>query len=170
MRNSIERDLSRKMMFIGGPRQVGKTWLGKAVIGDARAYLNCDAADTRRAARPVMSPRSTRSCRSFAWRSRSRAATFPIGISKWSPAVQTWLADFEAWGGGLLETGLNHYSPYQYDAMGVLLRALDLSSQALNDGSLLIDREALRAAVRSTSNYPGVTGYITFEADGDRAP
>lgn len=53
------------------------------------------------------------------------------------PAVQTWLADFEAWGGGLLETGLNHYSPYQYDAMGVLLRALDLSSQALNDGSLL---------------------------------
>ncbi|MBF8255825.1 MAG: Peripla BP 6 protein [Anaerolineales bacterium] len=86
------------------------------------------------------------------------------------PAVQTWLADFEAWGGGLLETGLNHFSPYQYDATGVLLRALDLSSQALNDGSLLIDREALRAAVRSTTNYPGVTGYITFEANGDRAP
>ena len=86
------------------------------------------------------------------------------------PAVQTWLADFAAWGGGLLETGLNHFSPYQYDAMGVLLRALDLSSQTLNDGSLLIDREALRAAVRSTSNYPGVTGPITFETDGDRTP
>jgi ABC-type branched-subunit amino acid transport system substrate-binding protein len=86
------------------------------------------------------------------------------------PAVQSWLADFAAWGGGLLETGLNHFSPYQYDAMGVLLRALDLSSQALNDGSLLIDREALRAAIRSTSNYPGVTGLITFETDGDRAP
>jgi ABC-type branched-subunit amino acid transport system substrate-binding protein len=86
------------------------------------------------------------------------------------PAVQTWLADFAAWGGGLLETGLNHFSPYQYDAMGVLLRALDLSSQALNDGSLLIDREALRAAVRATSGYPGITGAITFELDGDRAP
>lgn len=86
------------------------------------------------------------------------------------PAVQTWLADFAAWGGGLLETGLNHFSPYQYDAMGVLLRALDLSSQALNDGSLLIDREALRAAVQSTTNYPGVTGYITFEAQGNRVP
>ncbi len=86
------------------------------------------------------------------------------------PAVQTWLADFEAWGGGLLETGLNHFSPYQYDAMGVLLRALDLSSQALNDGSLLIDREALRAAVRSTINYPGVTGYITFDVQGNRVP
>lgn len=86
------------------------------------------------------------------------------------PSVQAWLADFEAWGGLLLETGSNHFSPYQYDAMGVLLRALDLSSQALNDGSLVIDRDALRVAVRGTTNYPGVTGYITFEADGDRSP
>ena len=86
------------------------------------------------------------------------------------PAVQTWLADFAAWGGGLLETGLNHFSPYQYDAMGVLLRALDQSSQALNDGSLLIDREALRAAVRSTTDYSGVTGYITFDSQGNRVP
>jgi ABC-type branched-subunit amino acid transport system substrate-binding protein len=86
------------------------------------------------------------------------------------PAVQAWLADFEAGGGVLLETGLNHYTPYQYDAMNVLLRALDLSSQPHNDGSLLIDRAALRAMVRATTNYPGVTGYITFEDDGDRAP
>lgn len=86
------------------------------------------------------------------------------------PAVQAWLSDFAAWGGMLLEEGLNHYSPYQYDAMRILLRALDESSQILPDGSLVIDREALRAAVRGTANYAGVTGSITFESDGDRMP
>jgi ABC-type branched-subunit amino acid transport system substrate-binding protein len=86
------------------------------------------------------------------------------------PSVQAWLSDFAAWGGGLLETGLNHYSPYQYDAMGILLRALDLSSVLQGDGALLIDRDGLRAAVRGTANYPGITGAITFETDGDRQP
>jgi ABC-type branched-subunit amino acid transport system substrate-binding protein len=86
------------------------------------------------------------------------------------PSVQAWLADFDDWGGGLLETGLNHYTPYQYDAAAILLLALDQSSTLQTDGSLLIDREALRAAVRATSSHPGVTGVITFEADGDRAP
>ena len=86
------------------------------------------------------------------------------------PSVQIWLSDFAAWGGTLLETGLNHFAPYQYDATLILLRAINNSSQALNDGSLVIDREALRAAVRATIAYPGVTGNITFENDGDRVP
>jgi ABC-type branched-subunit amino acid transport system substrate-binding protein len=86
------------------------------------------------------------------------------------PAVQAWFNDFAAWGGQLLEEGFNHYSPYQYDAAGILLRALDQVAQLQADGSLVIDREALRSAVRGTSAYPGVTGPITFEADGDRAP
>lgn len=45
----VESDLARKMVFIGGPRQVGKTWLGKAIIDDARAYLNYDIAAHRAA-------------------------------------------------------------------------------------------------------------------------
>ena len=86
------------------------------------------------------------------------------------PAVQAWLSDFAAWGGGLLETGLNHYTPYQYDAMNVLLRALEGSAQPHNDGSLLIDRQALRAAVRGTTDCPGVPGSISFADDGARVP
>lgn len=86
------------------------------------------------------------------------------------PGVQAWLGAFAAWGGQLLETGLNHFAPYQYDATGILLRALDQTAALQADGTLVIDREALRAAVRGTSSFPGVTGAITFEADGDRAP
>jgi ABC-type branched-subunit amino acid transport system substrate-binding protein len=86
------------------------------------------------------------------------------------PGVQAWFGTFAGWGGQLLETGLNHFAPYQYDATGILLQALDAAAVLQPDGSLLIDREALRAAVRGTAGYAGVTGPITFEADGDRAP
>lgn len=43
----VEADLARKMVFLGGPRQVGKTSLGRAVIADPRAYLNYDIAADR---------------------------------------------------------------------------------------------------------------------------
>jgi uncharacterized protein len=49
LQSQVESDLGRKMVFVGGPRQVGKTWLGKAVIGDTRAYLNYDVAPHRAA-------------------------------------------------------------------------------------------------------------------------
>ncbi|MGA8054315.1 MAG: ATP-binding protein [Burkholderiales bacterium] len=49
LQSQVESDLGRKMVFVGGPRQVGKTWLGKAVIGDERAYLNYDVAPHRAA-------------------------------------------------------------------------------------------------------------------------
>jgi predicted AAA+ superfamily ATPase len=45
----VESDLARKMVFVGGPRQVGKTWLGRAVVGDERAHLNYDVAPHRAA-------------------------------------------------------------------------------------------------------------------------
>jgi predicted AAA+ superfamily ATPase len=45
----IESDLGRKMVFVGGPRQVGKTQLGKLIIPDPEAYLNFDIAEHRRA-------------------------------------------------------------------------------------------------------------------------
>lgn len=49
LQSQVEYDLARKMVFVGGPRQVGKTWLGKAVIGDERAYLSYDVAPHRAA-------------------------------------------------------------------------------------------------------------------------
>ena len=49
LRPFIENDLSRKMVFVGGPRQVGKTQLGKMIVQDTAAYLNYDVAAHRNA-------------------------------------------------------------------------------------------------------------------------
>lgn len=47
--SQVVQDLRRKMVFLGGPRQVGKTTLALRVLGDARAegYLNWDIAEHR---------------------------------------------------------------------------------------------------------------------------
>ena len=45
----VERDLARKMVFVAGPRQVGKTTLGKALPGAGRGYRNWDIAADRAA-------------------------------------------------------------------------------------------------------------------------
>jgi predicted AAA+ superfamily ATPase len=46
----IEKDLRKKMVFIVGPRQVGKTWLAKNIAGEGRgtAYLNYDRLEDRK--------------------------------------------------------------------------------------------------------------------------
>ena len=43
----VERDLARKMVFVAGARQVGKTTLARMLPGARRGYLNWDVADDR---------------------------------------------------------------------------------------------------------------------------
>ena len=43
----VERDLRRKMVFVAGPRQVGKTTLARGLPDGARGYLNWDVAEHR---------------------------------------------------------------------------------------------------------------------------
>jgi len=43
----IEKDLARKMAFVGGARQVGKTTLALQVLGDLPGYLNWDVPEDR---------------------------------------------------------------------------------------------------------------------------
>lgn len=44
----IEKDLKKKMVFLGGPRQVGKTTLSQHIMGkDMTGYLNWDNAEHR---------------------------------------------------------------------------------------------------------------------------
>jgi predicted AAA+ superfamily ATPase len=43
----IQADLTKKMVFVGGPRQVGKTTLGKSFLPDSRGYLNWDIDEHR---------------------------------------------------------------------------------------------------------------------------
>ncbi len=43
----VKRDLGRKMVFVAGPRQVGKTTLARSIPGARRGYLNWDVAEDR---------------------------------------------------------------------------------------------------------------------------
>ncbi len=43
----VERDLARKMVFVAGPRQVGKTTLARALPGATKGYLNWDVPEDR---------------------------------------------------------------------------------------------------------------------------
>jgi len=43
----VERDLGRKMVFVAGPRQVGKTTLARSLRGAASGYLSWDVAEDR---------------------------------------------------------------------------------------------------------------------------
>jgi predicted AAA+ superfamily ATPase len=43
----VRRDLKRKMVFVAGPRQVGKTTLAKQIVGARPGYLNWDVAADR---------------------------------------------------------------------------------------------------------------------------
>src|SRR5712691_642141 len=45
----VRRDLGRKMVFVAGPRQVGKTTLAKRLLGRKAGYLNWDVAEHRAA-------------------------------------------------------------------------------------------------------------------------
>jgi len=51
IKTQISADLLEKMVFLGGPRQVGKTTLAKSILTDvgssANAYLNWDVAQHR---------------------------------------------------------------------------------------------------------------------------
>ena len=43
----VQKDLARKMVFVAGPRQVGKTTLALGLPGARKAYLNWDVAEHR---------------------------------------------------------------------------------------------------------------------------
>lgn len=45
--DQISQDLTRKMVFVGGPRQVGKTTLAKTFLTDSKGYLNWDVPEHR---------------------------------------------------------------------------------------------------------------------------
>ena len=50
LHEQILKDLKKKMVFITGPRQVGKTYLSKQIIGEFKnaQYLNYDNDEHRR--------------------------------------------------------------------------------------------------------------------------
>jgi uncharacterized protein len=47
LKSQVVADLKRKMVFLGGPRQVGKTTLAKSLLRSEAAYLNWDFGEHR---------------------------------------------------------------------------------------------------------------------------
>lgn len=45
--SQIQKDLTKKMVFVGGPRQVGKTTLAKSLLQGRNGYLNWDVPEHR---------------------------------------------------------------------------------------------------------------------------
>jgi ABC-type branched-subunit amino acid transport system substrate-binding protein len=59
---------------------------------------------------------------------------------------------------------------YSYDAMKVLLHAIETTAFFYADGSVGVNRLVLAKAIRSMHNFTGLTGTISFDRDGDRVP
>lgn len=61
------------------------------------------------------------------------------------------------------------FHAHSYDAMSILLNAIEAVAQQGEDGTLLIGRQALRDALYATSGFEGITGTITCNEYGDCA-
>jgi ABC-type branched-subunit amino acid transport system substrate-binding protein len=87
------------------------------------------------------------------------------------PDVQQFISEFTTWANIPIQEmapDIWAFYPLAYDATGVLLTNIDKVAQIAPDGSLVIGRQALANAVRSTENYEGITGLISIDKRGNR--
>lgn len=61
------------------------------------------------------------------------------------------------------------FGPHSYDAMNIFFAAIEAVAVVGADGTLYIPRQALRDAVSATAGFPGLTGSLTCDANGDCA-
>ena len=90
----------------------------------------------------------------------------------WAPfnqstdAYQTYLVSYQdKFGGEPTES----FHPFAYDATVMLLNAIAQVAIQQEDGTLLIDREAIRAKLFQTEGFEGLTGSLTCSPNGDCA-
>jgi len=63
---------------------------------------------------------------------------------------------------------LGQFGEQTADAANIIMAAIEKVATTNAGGDLVIDKDALIAAVKATSNYSGASGIITFDAKGDR--
>jgi len=68
------------------------------------------------------------------------------------------------------ETFLGPFHYHAADSAGLIFAALEEVAEVDDDGNLVIDREELISAVRSTEEYDGLIGSLTCEENGDCGP
>ncbi len=66
-------------------------------------------------------------------------------------------------------TPLSVFHAHAYDAMNMIIMAIEETAVENADGSLTIDRQALRDYFFSIADYPGITGNLTCDENGDCA-
>jgi branched-chain amino acid transport system substrate-binding protein len=76
----------------------------------------------------------------------------------------TFLNEYKAMSGG---APLSIFHAHAYDATNMLFAAITKVAVQGSDGSLTIDRKALRDAIYATSNFQGITGNLSCSATGD---
>jgi branched-chain amino acid transport system substrate-binding protein len=70
---------------------------------------------------------------------------------------------------GIEPQALGPYHAQTYDAVQIILLALQKAAILAPNGDLVIDREALIQAIRATRRYRGLTGMLTCDTRGDCA-
>ncbi|MFC1960057.1 ABC transporter substrate-binding protein [Chloroflexota bacterium] len=65
------------------------------------------------------------------------------------------------------EAPIAPFHAHAYDAVGVILDAIEVVGVLDDDGNLVIDRAALAAAIRGTADYQGLTGVLTCDENGE---
>lgn len=89
--------------------------------------------------------------------------------------------NFEAFGGGyqaLVDKYLKKYNvkgtlapfhAHAYDAANIIFAAIEKATDRDADGTLHVKKQALRDALQATKDFPGITGKLTCDANGDCA-
>lgn len=68
---------------------------------------------------------------------------------------------------GSLPHEVGPFHAHAYDSAMIIFNALQAVAEVDDDGNLVIDREALIEAIRSTEDYEGLTGMLTCDEIGD---
>jgi len=83
-----------------------------------------------------------------------------------SEDYDAFLAEWAEEFGGTPPSGFHAHA---YDAANILLDAIEAVAVTMEDGSVVIGRQALRDAVSATENHAGLTGVLTCNETGDCA-
>jgi len=67
------------------------------------------------------------------------------------------------------ESPTSGYAPHAYDAMNMIFAAIEQVAHIEADGTVYIPRQALRDALYNTNNFPGLTGNLACDENGDCA-
>lgn len=91
---------------------------------------------------------------------------YVTGTAVTGPDYDAFLAQWDV-AYGQMPPGQFH--AHAYDAANMLLDAIEASAQQGSDGTILIGRQALRQAVKNTTDFAGLTGTLSCDAAGDCA-